>query len=177
MTALITCHFLIGLPGSGKSTFANILAEKVGGIVVSTDKIRGQLCGDEAVQGSWSEIEAEALRQIEAAVAGQQPVIYDATNVNAEWRTAFFRLVARLEQIRWMGWYLELSIELCKQRNEGRDRQVPIEIIEAMARELVGFVPELVVEIQSCRKVPLLPTGGFDLETVQRLLLDRSQEN
>jgi predicted kinase len=51
MTKLI---LLIGLPGSGKSTLAKqLLAECPQMALISTDAIRGQLFGSQAVQGPW----------------------------------------------------------------------------------------------------------------------------
>lgn len=46
------CHFLIGVPSSGKSTFAQLLAQTGNYQIISTDAIRQQLYGDETIQGS-----------------------------------------------------------------------------------------------------------------------------
>ncbi len=73
----VICHFLIGLPASGKSTFAQVLAEEINAVVVSTDEIRAQLYGDAANQGIWADIEVEVLDQIKTAVEKDQPVIFD----------------------------------------------------------------------------------------------------
>jgi predicted kinase len=107
MAHSIVCHFLIGLPASGKSTLAQILAQESGGLVVSTDRIRAQLYGDEAVQGVWQEIETEVFKQVKDAIKQQQSVIYDATNANCLWRTRFLRQVATY----WLDWYLDLPIK------------------------------------------------------------------
>jgi predicted kinase len=86
MSAPLICHFLIGPPGSGKSTFAAELAKQGGCRIVSTDQIRETLYGDPSIQGDWSEIEAQVLSQIREAIAANQPVIYDATNAKRVWR-------------------------------------------------------------------------------------------
>ena len=41
---------LVGLPASGKSTYANTLAEIPNTIVLSSDKLRKELLGDESCQ-------------------------------------------------------------------------------------------------------------------------------
>ena len=52
------CHCLIGLPGSGKSTFARQWVEyDPNCIIISTDTIRAELFGDETIQGDWNLIE------------------------------------------------------------------------------------------------------------------------
>ncbi|NJN22182.1 MAG: AAA family ATPase [Leptolyngbya sp. RL_3_1] len=77
---------LIGLPGSGKSTWADLfmgLDPPYG--LISTDRIRAQLYGDEAIQGNWGTIWAEVTAQFERHVglirAGTWGgSLYDATN-------------------------------------------------------------------------------------------------
>ncbi|MEH2004128.1 AAA family ATPase, partial [Nostoc sp.] len=66
MTKLI---LLIGLPGSGKSTLAKqLLAECPQMSLISTDAIRGQLFGSQAVQGAWLPIWREIERQFQQAI-------------------------------------------------------------------------------------------------------------
>lgn len=96
MNRPLVCHFLIGIPGSGKSTFAQLLAPEIDGVIVSTDEIREQLYSDAATQGVWTDIEAEVLRQIQDAVTTQQSVIYDATNAMREWRLDFLHKTVHL---------------------------------------------------------------------------------
>ncbi|RMG08866.1 MAG: hypothetical protein D6728_13705 [Cyanobacteria bacterium J055] len=46
-------HFLIGLPGSGKSTFAAQLDSlNDESIIISPDRIRAELYGNESIQGN-----------------------------------------------------------------------------------------------------------------------------
>jgi predicted kinase len=54
MTQALICQFLIGLPGSGKSTFACKLQEMIpNAVIVSSDTARKKLYGDESIQGDW----------------------------------------------------------------------------------------------------------------------------
>ncbi len=64
MPTPLICHFLIGIPGSGKSTFAAQLAKLGNYRIVSTDAIRQQLYGDAIIQGEWSEVEELVISQI-----------------------------------------------------------------------------------------------------------------
>lgn len=93
---------MIRLPASGKSTFARRLREIVSNAtIVSTDTARKKLFGTEEKQGDWSnEIESEVLEQIENAIALNQSVIYDATNVHRDWRMGMsIEIENRLKQI------------------------------------------------------------------------------
>jgi predicted kinase len=167
----IACHFLIGLPASGKSTLAQILAQESGGLIISTDRVRAQLYGDEAVQGVWQEIEKEVFSQVKGAIDQRQSVIYDATNANRLWRTGFLQQVADFGDLRWIGWYLDLPVEVCKQRNRERDRLVPESVIDSMAAELVQFPPDVSDGLAVCCRVPLLPDGQFDVDAIRQLCL------
>jgi predicted kinase len=170
MTQALNCHFLIGLPASGKSTLAEFLAKTIAGVVVSTDSIRDLLYCDPSIQGDWAEIEVEVFRQIQITIARRQSVIYDATNASHTWRTQFLERVADFEDVRWIGWYLKTPIDLCKQRNQMRDRQVPDPVIDRMADDLNQISPEIDEGMAKIYSVPFLSNGEIDLEGVVKLL-------
>lgn len=141
---MLICHFLIGPPASGKSTLASQLAALTKSRIVSTDRIREQLFGDEIIQGDWSAIQREVISQMEEAIAAGQSIIYDATNAKREWREDLLETVAREldgEELRWIAWYVTTSIEKCKEWNQKRSRKVPEEVIEAMFASLKQVPP------------------------------------
>jgi predicted kinase len=174
MTQPLVCHILIGLPASGKSTFAKLLAQQTGGLIVSTDAIRAQIYGDASNQGDWTEIEAEVFSQIRIAVSLEQSVIYDATNASHAWRVNFLQQFTDLPHICWIGWYLKIPIELCEQRNQKRDRQVPDRVIDSMAADLNQFFPTTAEGITRLHLVPLLANGEFDVKAIEAFLLQTS---
>ena len=136
-------HLLIGPPGSGKTTFAQVLAAVVPQPwIVSSDRIRAQLYGDAQIQGAWPEIEAAMGDEIYGAVAQGQTVIYDATNARQAHRLAWLALMAPLQQ-QWIAWQMDTSLALCLERNQGRDRLVPPAVIEAMANALISHPPTI----------------------------------
>lgn len=133
------CHFLIGSPGCGKSTFASLLTEiEPHSQIISTDKVRLLLFGDENIQGDWSLIESNVISQMQEAIKAGKSVIYDATNVKKEWRTSLLQQV----NVQWIAWYLQTPLEVCKKWNKQRSRQVPEEVIEALFRALQENIPE-----------------------------------
>lgn len=126
-------HFLIGMPASGKSTFAQWLQRQTGAMIISTDETRQELYGDAQIQGAWADIETEVLKKIRGAIAEQQPIIYDATNTNYGWRRDF---LCRCPSMTWVAWWINVPVEICLARNQRRSRLVPPEIIQHMATEL-----------------------------------------
>lgn len=137
-------HLLIGLPGSGKSTFAEILATLCDdAVIISSDRARQTLYGDETIQGNWQEIESELLQQVQTAIAQGKTVIYDATNAKRAHRLDWLQKMETLlgQSHAWMGWYLQTSSETAKEWNQKRDRQVPEGVIDRMQTTLKRFPP------------------------------------
>lgn len=145
----LICHFLIGPPGSGKSTFAASLMQLGKYKIISSDSIREQLYGNENIQGNWVEIEAEIIAKMVNAVTASQPFIYDATNVKRGWRMDMLRKVARAvttqgtrwRKPQWVCWHLRTPLAKCKEWNRKRSRQVPETVIEMGYQSLKDFPP------------------------------------
>jgi predicted kinase len=140
---------LIGLPGSGKTAFSrSVLADYPTARAVSTDAIRAQLFGDEAVQGPWRQVWQEVDRQLQVAIAlirlGEAAfALYDATNVVRRDRRCVLACVRELGFQQITGVWLNTPLEVCLARNRARDRQVPEAVMLRMARRLEGAPPSL----------------------------------
>ncbi|AFZ55542.1 WYL domain-containing protein [Cyanobacterium aponinum] len=138
------CHFLIGVPASGKSTFAQLLAKTGNYQIISTDTIRQQLYGDEVIQGNWLKIEDEVINQMKEAIALKQGIIYDATNAQRAWRMDLLsKIQKQIGKIDWLGWYLNLDLKIAQTWNSQRERTVPDNIIERMSDSLQQFPPHV----------------------------------
>jgi len=133
MTNNIQCFLLVGIPASGKSTYARHLATIKGAVIVSTDTIRAKLYGNESIQGSWPEIEKELHRLIKHHVALKVPVIVDATHIKPEHRQPLLNLSSR---IKWACYWLDADLNECQDRNQKRARTVPKQVIETMYKQL-----------------------------------------
>jgi adenylylsulfate kinase-like enzyme len=86
-------HFLIGVPGSGKSTFAKLISQLGNCEIISTDNIRAELYGDAAIQGDWKQVEAEVIQRIYTILQAGKSIIYDATNFKRAHRLDFLQKV------------------------------------------------------------------------------------
>jgi predicted kinase len=147
MTKLI---LLIGLPGSGKSTLAKeLLAECPQMALISTDAIRGQLFGSQAVQGPWVLIWREIERQFQQAISTTNQAIFDATNAQRRHRREIIALARDLGFTQIKAIWVDTPVWLCLARNKKRSRQVPEEIILRMHRQLRDAPPSLEEGIDS----------------------------
>lgn len=84
-----TIHMLAGIPGSGKSHYANECCKQHRAVLVATDAIRERLFGSEAKQKNTYLVFEEAYAEIERAVAAGRNVVFDATNVDRSRRMQF----------------------------------------------------------------------------------------
>lgn len=140
---------LIGLPGSGKSALAQqLLIEAPRRQLISTDAIRKQLFGDEAIQGSWLLIWQEVQWQFQQAVMqikhnSRLDAIYDATNAQRSQRREVISLARKTGFTHIVGLWLDTPVWLCLTRNKKRDRTVPDDVIFRMYRQLRDAPPTL----------------------------------
>ena len=77
---------LCGIPGSGKSEYADSL-KKRGYVVCSSDEIRQRLCGDVNSQEHNVEVFKTLHAEIIDHLKNSENVVYDACNINAKRRS------------------------------------------------------------------------------------------
>lgn len=124
---------LVGLPGSGKSTWADENAGKA--VIISTDQIRGELNGDPADQRNGSKVWATAYNRARYWLHLGFNVIFDATNCGRANRHAVLKeLKDHAREVNAI--FFNISKAECKRRNAARDRVVPDEVIDRMAERL-----------------------------------------
>ncbi|MDZ4798239.1 MAG: AAA family ATPase [Bryobacteraceae bacterium] len=124
---------LVGLPGSGKSTWAR----QQGTAVISTDDIRFLLSDDASNQLIHSHVFATVRFLLRRRLELRRPVTYlDATNATRQERRAYIRLGqmfdASVEAI-----FFDTPLEVCKERNRNRERVVPEWAMDSLAARLV----------------------------------------
>ena len=125
---------LVGLPASGKSTYAQELAKEYNSTVFSSDALRAELWGDESIQGDNTKLFTELHRRIKDCLREGNSVTYDATNINYKQRMAF---LAELKNIPCFKRCIVMATpyEECLKRNAQRERKVPVHVIERMYRQ------------------------------------------
>ena len=126
-----TFIMMVGLVGSGKSTYAKQLVEETNAIICSSDAIREELCGDENSQDNNEEVFKILHSRIKENLKNGKNVIYDATNINSKRRRAFLSELKRIQCVKKCV-VMATPFEVCCNQNESRDRVVPYEVIERM---------------------------------------------
>ena len=126
-----TFTMMVGLVGSGKSTYAKQLAEEANAIICSSDAIREELCGDKNSQDNKDEVFKILHSRIKENLKNGKNVIYDATNINSKRRRAFLSELRRISCVKKCV-VMATPFEVCCNQNESRNRVVPYEVIERM---------------------------------------------
>ena len=138
---------LVGLPGSGKSTYL----ESVGVSGLSSDAIRKLLADDETNQTIHAAVFRTLRFLLFRRIAIGRPVTFiDATNLTPQERRPYLEIGRRcgceVEAV-----FFDLPLEVCLARNAARARVVPEEAMRTMACKLVpptteeGFIRVTVV--------------------------------
>ncbi|MCS6952602.1 MAG: AAA family ATPase [Bryobacterales bacterium] len=139
---------LVGLPGSGKSTYV----ERLGVTPLSSDAVRGLIADDPTDQTIHRRVFAVLRYLLRHRLEIGRPVTYiDATHLTPWERRPYIRL-AQLYGCRVEALFFDVPLEICRERNRRRHRVVPDEVLDRMA---VKLVPPSVAE-------------GFDQVTVIR---------
>jgi len=87
---------LSGLPGSGKTTFARLLRERLGAHHVESDAIRRELFAEPKYESAeHTRVFGLVERRAAAALEAGEPAIVDATNLTNRDRKRFVRLAHR----------------------------------------------------------------------------------
>lgn len=122
---------LSGLPGSGKSTKAKLLAATHRAIIVSTDEIRAELYGSAEIQGDPDVVFATARNQVRIALDRGWSVIIDSTNLRQEFRHQWVK-IARARNVPYEIVKISTPLVVCLWRNALRERRVPLRVILKM---------------------------------------------
>ena len=122
---------MVGIPGSGKSTYSKKLSEKLNIKVVSSDNIR-----DDHPEFKQFEVFKELYRLVSVELAEGRDVIIDATNSTVEIRKNIVRQLAPYDiKYDMEAYYFPISYEACYERivkrNElGIDRYFPLDVLD-----------------------------------------------
>lgn len=124
---------LVGIPGSGKTTYAeNYIQKHANTVHLSSDKIRAELWGNESIQGDNNQVfSLMQSRAIEALNNGQS-VVYDATNITRKDRSYIIALCPKFAKIECH--IIWAPIEICIERDAVRKRTVGKMVIDQMLK-------------------------------------------
>ena len=124
-----TMFVTIGLPGCGKSTWAQNKKARI----ISSDAIREEMFGDEAIQGNPREVFAEVYKRLAQALIDDVDVIFDATNLDHK-RAKAIKMCYEMN-CECVAVYFDE--QTCIERQNMRFRKVPESVIRRMSHQLV----------------------------------------
>ncbi|KNY25192.1 AAA family ATPase [Pseudobacteroides cellulosolvens] len=163
---------ITGLPGSGKSTIAKELAKARNAVLHSSDDVRQELFGDANNQEMNDLVFRELNTRILSDLKDGKSVVYDATNLNYKKRKAFLdrmKIECRKECV-----LVATPYEICLERNNGRERKVPDDVIEKMYRSI--FIPQY-YEGWDHIDIVFNDTGVYNLDEFIKELISIEQHN
>lgn len=160
---------LVGLPASGKSTYAEGLKEQRYS-VHSSDTIREELTCDVNSQDKNTDVFSVLHKRIKSDLENGISCVYDATNISMKRRKAFLDELRKFECAKKCVLFA-VPVEMCKDRNQNRERKAPDETYDRMLKNF--WVPYYYegwdeIEIQSVSE-----PYCFDYESMKGF----SQEN
>ena len=156
-------YILLGIQGSGKSTWAQASAAKLKAEVLASDAIRNELesQGRHADAANGDAVFAIFNARLARMLLEGKNVIGDATHARRVWRQPALRTARRLGA-KIIGVWLDVPLAVCLQRNAASpgggwgDRVVPEEFLIEVAK---GFEKPEEGEFDEVRKVA---TDGTD---------------
>lgn len=140
-------HLMVGIQGSGKSTFSKKLSQELNIKIVSTDVVR-QTVENIKEEDVWPTVYKMCAEELKSG----KDVIFDATSITPKVRTRLIDNVKELYESFDVGCYFfDVDPTICKQRVEIRNKDknelyLPVEVIDSYHERLIkptiseGFV-------------------------------------
>ena len=157
---------MVGVPGSGKSTTIEKTEMFKGANVVSTDKIRGKLFGDEENNSNNDIVFETFYNEIDESLKDGKLTIADSTAVSRQTRKDLYMLAAKYKRpIRLI--VMNIQKELAKSRNNARQRVVPDEVIDRMYEKLETEYNLINEEITKLKQIDGIDINAIDIVNIK----------
>ena len=143
-------YYLVGLPASGKSTWAKN-KENNNTILISSDNMRKELYCDINNQEHNGELFQKINKRVKDLLKQGKNVIYDATNINSKRRISFLKELKKIDCYKQCIYFGE-NIMTCISNDMNRNRNVGYDVIKRMYKNL---------------QIPMYFEGWDDIEIIR----------
>lgn len=124
---------IVGIAGSGKSTYAKKLSDEIGAIVFSSDELRKEMFDNVGDREHNNEVFIELRKRIKECLKSGKNAIMDSTNLSSKRRRSFVQELNKVDcEKRCV--IMATPYEQCIENNKNRDKKVPEHEIEKMYR-------------------------------------------
>lgn len=129
-------YMTVGLPGSGKSSIAEDVAQKTGAAVHSSDSMRSEMFGDPSIQGDPDKVFSVLQGRVISDLQDGKSSVYDATNISYKRRKDLLgRIKYKVQNVQTVCLFSAAPIDTCLKNNRERERRVPEAAIRKMYRK------------------------------------------
>lgn len=163
-----TIYYLIGIPASGKSTYAKKLSKTEVIPSLSSDMIRKEFTGNEADVDTipHEEIFRELQKRAFSLVKAGKDFIWDATGIDSQYRRIDLRVFKKHGALI-DGVLFVIPKEIAIERNLKRQRVVPLEVVERMYEQIVD--EPIDTELDAFDRVSIVGENGEVMAIYERV--------
>lgn len=126
---------MIGISGSGKSTYANGLKISLNAQLIETDSIRQELTGNAEDQTQNGRVFDVAKRRVDNALSQEKNTIIDATSLSVKDRKDWIE-IGKANNAEVRAYFVDTPVDVAKRQNLKRTRKVPEFVIDKQSNKL-----------------------------------------
>jgi predicted kinase len=134
-------YLTVGVPGSGKTSYAKKLQKSHKVFVIEGDVIRSELFGDASVYGRWNEVWSKVDELVENNVG--RDLVLDGTFETTDLRAEAISLLRSYGYEDIEAIVFNPSLATCLSRNWTRTRVVPDYIVKEKYERMQRDLPEI----------------------------------
>jgi predicted kinase len=133
---------MTGLPGSGKTTFAEKLCKEENAVHLSADILRKKYYGDSSIIGDGNLIFGKLKHFINVNVKAHNNICIDNMSLRRSDRTKLIKFIKiccndyNIEDVEVICYYMDTPIEICIERDSKRERVAGKEFITSRVENL-----------------------------------------
>jgi len=132
---MTSAFVMVGAPGAGKSTYAEILSRLYDAVIISGDDVREELFGSAEIQGNWFAIWDRIVELVEGYA--DRNLILDGTHYREDYRAEAITMLRSYGYSDVEAVVVNPSLATCLARNFQRaDRNVPDYVVKEMHEKL-----------------------------------------